>query len=287
MKFQLTYLFFFVLALSLPQKFFAQDQNSIHWGLHPSIGFTYTNQSQSSSNAENLEWLLNLQTNLNYVGESFQFDSDLFIQYGQLVAARTHPQKTQDSFIMNLMPSIRLIETPAIRLFWQTKIETQLAKGSSGDQQTDFFDPGFLTHTLFVGNKNHLITQTEDQNFTIVYGIGYSYQQIIKNNFQLESETHPSSNAEYIDGPTAVFNLMFSKKFNELVSTSISLNSLFLAKKDFLKSTSNSRFSSLLLANLNLGFISIQYTNRLLYDEEISNKRQLEQSLVFGMKLDL
>jgi len=185
------------------------------------------------------------------------------------------------------MPSIRLMESPTIRLFWQTKAETQLKEGYVGDQEAGFLDPLFLTHTLFVGNKNHLITQTEDQSLVIVYGIGYSFQQIIKKNYQLTSETHPSSDAEYIDGPTAVFNLTFSKQFNELIDVSISLNSLLLAKKDFLKSTSNSRFSSLLLANLNIGWLSIQYTNRLLYDEEISKRRDLDQSLVFGLKVDL
>jgi len=265
----------------------AQDQKAIQWGLHPSLGLTYTNQSQSSSEAENLEWLLNLQANFNYPGENFQFDSDLFLQFGQIVAARQHPHKTQDNFTLNLMPSIRLIESPRIRLFWQTKVETQLKEGYLGNQQTEFLDPGFLTHTLFVGNKNYLITQTEDQNFMIVYGIGYSFQQVIKKNYQLTSETHPSSNVEYIDGPTAVFNLTFTKKLNRLVDASVSLNSLLLAKKDFLKSTSNSRFSSLLAANLNVGLFSIQYTNRLVYDKELSVRRQLEQSLVLGLKFDL
>ncbi len=287
MKFKSALFFLFALALSLPQKFLAQDQNSIQWGIHPSFGLTYTNLSQRANESENLELLLNLRANLNFPGESFQFDSDFFLQFGQIVAAKERPQKTQDNFILNLMPSIRLMESPTIRLFWQTKAETQLKEGYVGDQEAGFFDPLFLTHTLFVGNKNHLITQTEDQSFVIVYGIGYSFQQIIKKNYQLTSETHPSSDAEYIDGPTAVFNLTFSKKFNDLVDASASLNSLLLAKKDFFKSTSNSRFSSLLLVNLNIGLFSIQYTNRLLYDEEISNKRSLNQSLVLGMKFDL
>ncbi|MDP2037553.1 MAG: DUF3078 domain-containing protein [Ignavibacteria bacterium] len=275
------------IGLLLSVLIYAQDQNSIQWGLHPNIGLTYTNHSEAVSKSENLEWLLSIIANCNYPGDNFQFDSDLFLQFGQIVSAGSHPQKTQDNFIMNLMPSVRLMESTGIRLFWQTKAETQLKKGYVGDQEAGFLDPLFLTHTLFVGNKDHLITQTGEQTFQIVYGIGYSFQQIIKKHYQLTSETQPNSSAEYIDGPTAVFNLTFSKIFNELVDASVSLNSLLLAKKDFFKSTSNSRFSSLLLINLNIGLFSIQYTNRLLYDEEISNKRSLDQSLVLGVKVDL
>jgi hypothetical protein len=285
MKFKAAILIlFFLIALSNAQT---QDQKSLTYGIHPSIGLTYTNLSQSSNEAENLEWLLSLQANFNYAAENFNFDSDLFIQFGQIVAARQHPQKTQDNLILNLMPSVRLTETPSIRLFWQTKAETQMKEGFIGDQKAQFLDPLFLTHTLFVGDKNHLITQTEDQNFVIVYGIGYSFQQIIKRHFQLTSENQPSSNAEYIAGPTGVFNSTFSKRFSDLVSTSISLNSLLLAKKEFLKSTSNSRFSSLLTASLNLGVITLQYSNTLVYDKELSKKRQLNQSLVLGIKIDL
>lgn len=287
MKFKPAFLFLFVLAVSLPQNFFAQEQNPIQWGLHPSIGLTYTNLSQVANENENLKWLLSIRANFNYPGEKFQFDSDLFLQFGQIVAARHRPQKAQDIFILNMMPSYSFIDSPEIRLFWQTKAETQLKEGYVGNREAGFLDPLFLTHTLFVGNKNHLLSQTEDQSFTIVYGIGYSFQQIVKKNYQLTSENQPSSSAEYIDGPTAVFNLTLTKKFNELVCTNISFNSLLLAKKDFLKSTSNSRLSSLLTASLDVGVVSIQYINRLVYDKELSNKRQLEQSLVLGLKFDL
>lgn len=264
----------------------AQVQN-LSFGLNPSIGITFTNTSVSDDDKENLEWLLNFQANLNYISEDFQFDSDLFINFGQVIKKGTYPEKTQDNFILNIMPSIKLFESPSVRLFLQTKIETQLKEGLLDNQTTGFFDPAFLTHTLFIGDKNHLITQTDEQTLQIVYGIGYSFQQIVKKHFQLESETQPNNKVEYIEGPTAVFNLTFTKKINDVVNTSVSLNSLLLAKKDFLKSSSNSRFSSLLLANLNIGLFSIQYTTSLVFDNEISKRRSFHQSIVLGVKFDL
>lgn len=265
---------------------FAQEK-SINFSLQPSIGLTYTNTSENNGDSENLEWLLNLQSNFNYKSENFHFDSDLFINFGQIVKAGSYPEKTQDAFILNLMPSIILSDVPRLRLFLQSKAETQLKRGYIDDQETQFLDPLFLTHTIFVGEKKYLFETTEDQEFRLTYGLGYSFQQIIKKSFVLSDETKPSSDAEFINGPSAVFNLNFSKQLNENVSIGVSLNSLFLMKKDFFKSTSNSRFSSLLLCSMEFSFLSIQYTNRLVYDKELSDRRQFDQSIILGFKFTL
>lgn len=266
-------------------QLFSQESN-FEFNARSNVGLTFTSISKEDKR-ENLEWLLNLQANFNYHSENFHFDSDWFINYGQIVSAGNTPSKTQDAFISNLMPSIKLIDTPSIRLFLQSKAETQLKKGYNGEQETNFLDPLFLTQTIFVGEKNNLIQNTEDQKLELVYGIGYSFQQVIKKHFVLSSEEMPSSEAEYINSPSAVFKINFNKTFSEDVSFTASLNSLFMMKKDFLKSTSNSRFSSLILASLDIKFISVQYSNRLVYDKELSNKRELEQSLVLGITINL
>ncbi|MCH7973751.1 MAG: DUF3078 domain-containing protein [Bacteroidetes bacterium] len=263
------------------------QEKSISLGFHPSIGITYTSTSNSDDDSENLEWLLNLQSNFNYKSDNFNFDSDLFISFGQIVKTGVHPVKTQDIFILNIMPSIKLIETPSLRLFLQTKAETQLKEGQLNDQETHFLDPLFLTHTVFVGEKSYLLETNDDQEFELTYGIGYSFQQIIKKNFVLSNESMPSSDVEFINGPTSIFILYFSNQLSEDVTISASLNSLFLFKKNFFKDKSNSRFSSLLVFSLDFKFISILYTNRLVYDRELSERRQLEQSLVLGVKFDL
>lgn len=249
------------------------------------LGITFSDRSTHNVDKENLEWLLGTHLFFSYLGESFQLDTDLFFQYGQLVAKGMLPEKTQDYIILNFMPSIKLMSSPTVRLFLQTKAESQVAKGYIDDQETKFADPMFLTHTLFLGNKNQIITLSEELNFKVVYGLGYSFQQIIKNNFQLISEVQNNSNVDFLDGPSAVFNVLFTKAFGETINTSISLNTILMAKKNFFKDTENSRFSSLLVANLNIDLFSIKYTNRLIYDSEISTKRQLDQSIVFSLQL--
>ena len=265
---------------------FSQETN-FDIGAKTNFGATFTSFNTSEGDDSHLELLLSFLANANYEGSNFNFDSEFYIQYGQIVRKGILPQKTQDNFILTFMPSFRITEKPSVRLFLQVKSETQLRKGSLNEQETNFADPMFLTNTLFLGEKSKLIEQTETQQFNVTYGIGYSFQNIIKKNFQLTSETVPSSSAEFADGPTAVLNFNFSKSISEKVSFNSSFNSLLLAKKDFLKNTSNSRFSSLFLASLEIYFFSIEYSNRLIYDKELGSKRQLEQSLVVGLKFEI
>ena len=276
-----------LIVILASNSFIFSQETHFDFGAKTNFGATFTSFNTSEGDDSHLELLLSFLANANYEGSNFNFDSELYIQYGQIVRKYFPPQKSQDNFILTLIPSFRIIENPSMRLFWQAKAETQLRKGYIYDQETNFADPMFITNTLFLGEKSKLIKQTETQQFNITYGIGYSFQAIIKKHFQLTSETTPKNNAEFADGPTAVFNLNFSKSINENISFNFLFNSLFLAKKDFIKSTSNSRFSSLLLGSLNIGLISFEYSNRIVYDKELGNKRQLEQSLVVGLKFNL
>ncbi len=274
------------ILLSAYNLLIAQDKG-ISFSLEPSLGITLHSKSTATIEKKNLEWLMNIQSALNYHGKNFNFDSDLNLTFGQIVQSGQIPEKTQDEFILNIMPSVKLFKSSGIRLFLQTKAETQLAKGWADDQETNFADPLFLTHTLFIGNKKHSVKIKEKNNFNLSYGVGYSLQQIVKKNFVPVSEHQQSGEEVFINGPTAVFNCKFKRSLSENTSVSFLFNSLFLMKKGFLKNTDNSRFSSLLNASFSYKFLSVQYNGRLVYDKEISYKRQLTQTLVFGVKFDL
>jgi hypothetical protein len=276
-----------ILIILISNSIISSQETKFDFGAKTNFGATFTSFNTSEGDDFHLELLLSFLANANYEGSNFNFDSELYIQYGQIVRRSLHPKKSQDNFILTLMPSFRIIKNPSMRLFWQAKAETQLRKGYLNDQETNFADPMFITNTLFLGEKSKLIKQTETQQFNITYGIGYSFQAIIKKHFQLTSETTPSMNAEFADGPTAILNFNFSKSFTDNINFNSSFNSLLLAKKNFVKSVKNSRFSSLFLASLEIYFISIEYSNRIVYDKELGDKRQLQQSLVVGFKLNL
>ncbi len=264
---------------------FAQDTN-YEFGIRSDLGATFTSRSQQEE-TQNLEWISNIQLFFNYNSKNFHFDSDILVNYGQIVRNGELPEKTQDLLIFTLMPSIRLIDNPSIRLFIQSKGETQLRKGYLGEKETNFFDPLFLTNTIFIGEKNNLIANTENQKFEITYGIGYSFQQVFMRNFVLESGDFPNSDVEFIDNPSAIFRCDFYKSFIDDISISLRMNSGLDFKKGFLKSVSNSRFSTIIISSLDIYFISLQYIGNIVYDKEISKKRVLNQSLTIGFTFKL
>jgi len=275
-------------TLLLAVAFLAKGQErSLSFNLQPGLGVTLSSVSNAGGERRHLEWLLNVESGLNYRTKNFHFDSDLNLNFGQIAMSGAKPETTQDLFMINLMPSVKLFKRSGVRLFFQTKAETRLSKGFADDQQTNFMDPMFLTHTLFIGDKKYSLKIKEKNNFNMAYGLGYSFQQIIRKNFIPAGEVQQAGDDVYINGPTAVFNLKFRRSINEDTSVSLLFNSLFLMKKGFFKDTGNSRFSSLLNASFDYKMLSIQYNGRLLYDQEISYKRQFTQSLVFGVKLTL
>ena len=260
--------FVFLLLIINCTIVFAQEKN-YEFGLRENFGATFNSISHQEE-TQNLEWLTSAQFFFNYYSDNFHFDSDIFVNYGQVVRNGELPEKTQDLLFFTLMPSIRLIDTPSIRLFLQSKGETQLRKGYIREKETDFCDPLFLTNTIFIGEKNSLLTRTENQKFEITYGIGYSFQQVFKKNFVLESEDFPSSDVEFINNPSAILRCDFYKTFLDEISFSLKMKSGLDFKNGFLKSVSNSRLSTVIVSSFDIYFISLQYIGNIVYDNEIS-----------------
>lgn len=286
-------LLFLTLFLSL--NVFAQNENAdstqkeeepkrLFMTFTPSFGGTYTETSAPPKQQSNFEWLSQLQSTITYEGDSFNFDSDLFLQYGQIHPQGKIPHKTQDDIILNLMPSYRILNTPSVRLFLQVKGETDMGKGEIDTQSTYFLDPLFLTNSVFFGEKKYIVKDKDGGRFLITYGAGYSQQMIIKNRFKLVSEEEHSSDPEYTGGLSALLNIEIHKEIFEGLNFNFSFKSQAIAKNKIYGDLKNFRYSGILLSSIEYGVISINYTNRIVYDNDISPSRNLSQSLTMGLK---
>lgn len=138
-----------------------------------------------------------------------------------------------------------------------------------------------------MGEKNNLLTRTENQKFEITYGIGYSFQQVFKKNFVLESEDFPSSDVEFINNPSAILRCDFYKTFLDEISFSLKMKSGLDFKNGFLKSVSNSRLSTVIVSSFDIYFISLQYIGNIVYDNEISPKRVFNECFTIGFTFRL
>ncbi len=311
-------LFFIALSYFTAGRSFAQDSTSVklvdsaaatitapvetkhlwHFSLSPSLGFTFQSISKDGEENQDLLWLGQLQAKLGYEGEPFQFNSSLFLQYGAQVTRDAYPKKTQDNFLLSLVPSVTLSKNAGLRLFFEVTGETEMGKGMVDSAVTSFLDPLFLYETLFLGHKTHVSADDGSSEFELVFGIGYAFQQTRTKNFPLVQhrqfvvgEGNPLQNVQdqftVENGYSIILQIDYTKHIGDNFSFKTSIKSVTLTKENFIQSLKNSRNGTLLLAGLQWRFLSIDYTMHMLYDRNISARRQLEQTMVFGVKFDI
>jgi hypothetical protein len=264
----------------------------------PSIGFTYQGTSKDGDESDDMQWLAQLQAKLGYEGSFFQFNGSLFLQFGQQVAAKSHPRNTQDNMQFSLVPSIPISETYGLRLFLDVTGETQIGKEMIDSAQASFLDPLFLYETLFLGHKTHLVSDDGNFDLLLIYGAGYAYQQMYTKHFVLAQnrkfvidENNPLQNVQdqftVNQGYSGIFQLDVTKNIGSGFSFKETFKTVVLTKKGFTDNVKNSRVGSLLITGLAYKFLSIDYTLHLVYDNNISPRRELDQTMVFGLKLDI
>jgi hypothetical protein len=307
---------FIIMLLVSGQKSRAQDSTSVHidtvaaqiatptpkipvtFSASPSLGFTYQGTSKDGDESEDMQWLGQLQAKLGYEGSFFQFNGSLFLQFGQQVSANTHPRNTQDNLQFSLVPSIPVSENLGLRLFLDVTGETQMGKETIDSAQANFLDPLFLYETLFLGHKTHLASEDGNFDLLLIYGAGYAYQQTYTKHFVLAQnrkfivdENNPLSNVQdqftVNQGYSGIFELDMTKNLGSNFSFKESFKTVILTKLGFFDNVKNSRVGSLLVSGIAYKFLSIDYTLHLVYDNNISPRRELDQTMVFGFKLDI
>jgi hypothetical protein len=277
----------------------SDDNIKIKFTLAQNLGITFQNISKSSlDETQTLQWLSCTQARFGIEGPKYQFNTGLFLQYGQLHSKSQIPKKVQDNLILTLTPSMTLIKAFDIRLFFETSGETSIGKGEVDNSQTTFLDPLFLYQTLFIGQKVQSESESEDANFELTYGIGYAFQQTITNKFVLEENrdfvigpNNPLSSVQdqvtLESGYSALIEMLYENHLSDKFILTSSLKSVAFTKQSIPKDLKKSRVSCLVTAGLHYWIFGIDYNLRLIYDHNLSLRRQIDQTLVFGLKLNI
>lgn len=284
-------------AEAVSEEIPADEGSVIDFSLTFNGGATFNSIDQSEEEqTENLQWVSGLRSSFNLTAEPFQLYNSVYTQYGQLHEKGSLPRKTKDNLIVTVMPSIALFSSSTFRLFLETTGETTMGKGDIDDIPTRFLDPLFLYQTLFIGQKHHDEAEEGDWSFDLVYGVGYALQQTFAKEFVLEEnrefvigEGNPITSVQdqvsLESGYSAVFQLEYQNTITGSLNFNSSLKTVAMTKTPAVKTIDDSRVSGLFLSGLSLGIISIDYTMKLTYDKNYSNRRMIDQGLVFGVKL--
>jgi len=257
------------------------------FSISPNIGVAFTSESHEYSDDMAVDWNSQLQATFNYEPEDYHFNVDIFMQYGQFHQNGALPVKTRDDLILTLMPSVKLFNRPSIRLFFQIKGETDMTKGMIDSNKTDFLDPLYLTNTIFLGEKQYFIPVTTTNSFNMTYGFGYSFIKVFNKEFKIINTDYLSNDPNYVGGVCALLNLEYFQTLFADMTFNFDFKSMAVAKNNEHLSLNNFRYTSLLTSSLQYNFISIMYTNRLVFDSDISKRRRMDQSLTLGVKFTI
>lgn len=276
------------------------DEYPETFSLTPQLGITYsTTDDAPGEETTNLQWLAKLSARYSYEGEPTQFLASLFAQFGQFVAENSFPEKTADNMILTVVPSLTLSHQLGLRLFLEVTGETQFAKGVVDDTiESKFLDPLFLYETVFVGHKTSVQSDDGAKELQFTLGVGYAFQQTITKDFILQSNRQyvidgdnplQSVQDEFTleNGYSGILDLYYKDNISDDLVFKTSWKTVVLTKAGFFDDFAKCRVSSLLQAGISYSVFSFDYTNRVAYDNEISNRRQMSQTLVFGLRIEI
>lgn len=266
--------------------------------LSPSIGITFQNISKSDEETLTAQWLANIQARMQWEGRVFGLSSSLYLQYGQLHREGIEPEKTQDNLIASITPSVAFLPSIGVRVFLETTAETQMKEGRVDTVVSRFLDPLFVYQTLFIGQKINSTAEDGTGEFNFIYGLGYAVQQTITDKFILESNRryklgpdNPLSNVQdqvtLESGISGVIDINARKQIGESFQFNTSIKVVMLGKEKTWTDYTKARVGSLALLSLSYGVFNLEYNMRLLYDSNYSLRRQIDQSLVAGLKINL
>jgi hypothetical protein len=253
-------------------------EKKVQFHIRPSLGLTFGDSNASGTRVTNLQWLGTVNSDLDYIGKKFDLSSTLFMQYGESKVKGQAAEKLQDAFILSITPSIPLIKIPKIRLFLETTAETNLGKGTIGDNPTSFLDPLFLYQTLFLGQKHYSYQKEDNTTWELTYGLGYAFQQTLNKKFETVNIT--GNNPSFESGFSGIIEMNVNSKISESLNFVLNAKAVALSRENFFKNFDSSRRSILVRSGLFYKKVGMEYNFHQVHDLNLSADDLVDQSIM-------
>jgi hypothetical protein len=253
-------------------------EKKVQFHIRPSLGLTFGDSNASGIRITNLQWLGTVNSDFDYIGKKFDLSSTLFMQYGESKVKGQAAEKLQDAFILSITPSIPLIKVPKIRLFLETTAETNLGKGTIGDNPTSFLDPLFLYQTLFLGQKHYSYQKEDNTTWELTYGLGYAFQQTLNKKF--ETVNIAGNNPGFESGFSGIIEMNVNSKISESLNFVLNAKAVALSRENFFKDFDSSRRSILVRSGLFYKKVGMEYNFHQVHDLNLSANDLVDQSIM-------
>ncbi|MCE1198667.1 MAG: hypothetical protein LWW85_06830 [Marinilabiliales bacterium] len=245
----------------------------------PKLGLTYSGNKENGSWVNNLQWMVTLNSDLNYRRPGFDLGSSLFVQYGESRVTGQSTQKLKDVVILSITPSIPILKSPSIRLFLETTGETAMTDGTLQNKPTGLLKPLFLYQSLFLGQKHYSNQDNEKTTWGLTYGVGYALQQTLNNPYDI---IHTKNDFE--SGFSGIADFTLNSQLSKSVSLSFSAKLVALSKENPLRDFDNYRRSLLLQAGLFYKKIGFELNYHAVHDLNLSPENMVDRSLMLTIR---
>jgi len=256
-----------------------EGEKKVLFHFKPKLGLNYNQNKTDGIWSNNLQWMVTINSDLNYRMPKFDLGSYLFLQYGESKITGQSTQKLKDVLILSVTPSIPLIKTPAIRLFLETTGETAMTDGTMQNNPSEFLEPLFLYQSLFVGQKKYSNQNNEKTTWGITYGIGYALQQTINN----PNDIHHTMK-DFESGFSGIADFNINSQVTKNISFSLNTKAITLSNGNPFRDLNNARRSLLLQTGIFYKKIGVEFVSHIIHDPNLSTDNQIDRSLMLTIR---
>jgi hypothetical protein len=240
-----------------------------------------------------------LRSQFTFDVSSIHFKSYVNLDLTREVRSDASPKTMRDELLVTFIPSKVIYPETNTSLFLELTMETKLTNGQQDGIPTRFMDPAFFYETLYIGQWMDWKSDDNSRRLSIRYGVGYAFQQTMRNRFLLTdqraitldpenplSAMRQAQSVKLESGWSLLSACEFNGQLSEYMSSFVQGLAVALSKSIL---GFNSRQSHVVLqlgAGLTYNVFSLRYDFRLMYDPNYARRRQLDQTATFGIQLE-
>ncbi len=277
-----TLLLTIVFTLLIGCSLFAQEREEYGWSrsVVGNLNLTQTQFDNWVQGGENtISWQLSINGALEQKQENYRWENSGKISYGQSKMGDNEYRKSVDELSLEsiFIYLLNWYVDPYVAL----NGETQMASGyvySDGSkiEVSRFLDPVYFTESMGLGctpieefktRLGFAVKQTYTSDYPIPYADDPETEEIEKTKIELGAESVTNLKVEFHKNILLTSKLELFSNMEAFDEIDVKWDNLFIAK-----------ISEYINVNLNV---------KLLYDKDISKKRQIEQALALGITYNL
>ena len=276
-----------------------EQKSSFTYLVRPAFTFLMSTVQKPEGEALNMTLYGQLRAQCAFDLGAVHFRSYVNMDLMRQAFSDAAPITMRDDLVASFIPSVVVSDFAKLSLFLEMTMETKLTNNEVGGVATRFMDPAFFYETLYIGQWYDWKSDDNTHRISTRYGVGYAFQQTVRNRFLLTDQRMmnldpenplsavaqaPSVTLE--SGFSALAAFEYNGDLSENFTAFVQAFAVALSKELFGFTYRQSHAVMQLGTGMNYKLFSLRYDMRLGYDPNYSLRRQLDQTVSFGVQLE-